>query len=366
MSQARLKKVFHEALLVEMLTNVPTLDTIGLNVFINRFFSCFKSREYSNRMLPKPFAIILDPVRCGSVKDYLNPSNIIAFLSQLKSDSCNVLFIDFQGKRVKDAAYNDVVIDGDDVASGLSKADKLILFYINQLAIRAYVNGECVASTDNVHTLKRSGEIRNTDKPPSQYRDIINDHFKKDMLSGKRFGYWENKQNRILKQKPEHYFRDQLVYYFKNNLTVDGIVEKEAPVALTDDKIDIRITDTTNDSEYIFIEIKWMGKALSFKKDINKKGRDVKIRGQIEIGDESPNEGIHQLGIYLENETRAKCGSLVTYDARTMNNDINWNIDASEWHKKIDKPDLRLLIKSDSASIEAKKLAQKYKKKKQS
>ncbi|MCK4820565.1 hypothetical protein KA005_32670, partial [bacterium] len=116
--------------------------------------------------------------------------------------------------------------------------------------------------------------------------------------------------------------------------------------------------------EFIIIEVKWMGKALSLQKGKDNKGNDVKIAGEIEMGDDSPNEGIYQLGIYLENQTLAKCGSLVTYDARTMNNDINWNMDASKWHKKIDKPDLRLFIESDSASKKAKKLARQDKKNK--
>jgi len=204
--------------------------------------------------------------------------------------------------------------------------------------------------------MKRTGEVRSTDLPPSQYRLLINKHFNEKLLRGKKVRYWHDKQTRILKQKPEDYFRDELHEYLKENLTPEGLAEKDIPNAGTNDEIDIRILDSTNGVEFIIIEVKWMGKAISIKQD--------KSIGETEFSDDSPNAGIHQLGIYLQDEPRARLGCLVTYDARlnAENTEIVWNSADNTWHIKIDKPPIRLYIKSESASQEGKKLAQRDKK----
>jgi hypothetical protein len=352
MSQARLRKIFHESLPVVLLSKVHALDADKTLLFINRLIACFKSALYAQGMTESPFAIILDPSKIGTGKDYLDP-NII---TQWKANSCNVLTVDYDGRQIVDQTYDDVVIDGDDAASDLSKDHQLILFYIRQLAIKVYANGYCIQSTDNIHSMKRTGEVRSTDLPPSQYRLLINKHFNEKLLRGKKVRYWHDKQTRILKQKPEDYFRDELHEYLKENLTPEGLAEKDIPNAGTNDEIDIRILDSTNGVEFIIIEVKWMGKAISIKQD--------KSIGETEFSDDSPNAGIHQLGIYLQDEPRARLGCLVTYDARlnAENTEIVWNSADNTWHIKIDKPPIRLYIKSESASQEGKKLAQRDKK----
>ena len=356
MSQARLRKIFHESLPIELLKKVPSLDAGRILLFINRFIACFKSASYLQRMTQSPFAIILDPSKIGTGRDYLDPNIITDILLQLKANTCNVLTVDYNGKNVVDPTYDDVVIDGEDVASELSKDHQLILFYIRQLAIKVYVNGYCIKSTDNIHSMKRTGEVRSTDIPPSKYRLLINKHFNEKLLKGKKVSYWHNKQAKVLKQKPEDYFRDELHAFLEENLTPEGIAEKDIPNASTNDEIDIRILDTTNGIEFIIIEVKWMGKAISIKHD--------KSIGETELNDDSPNAGMHQLGIYLQDEPHARLGCLITYDARlnAENTDIVWSSAENTWHKNIDKPPIRLYIKSESASQEGKKLAQQDKK----
>jgi hypothetical protein len=356
MSQARLRKIFHESLPVVLLEKVSTLDPGRTLLFVNRFITCFKSVLYSQKMVEKPFVIILDPAKIGTGQDYLDPNSLTDILLQSNLNTCNVLTVDYDGKEVADPTYSNIVIDGEDVASGLSRDHQLILFYIRQLAIRVYVNGYCINSTDNIHSMKRTGEVRPTDLPPSAYRLLINKHFNEKLLKGKKVTYWHNKQERILKQKPEDYFRDELHEYLKENLTPEGLAEKNVPNACTSDEIDIRILDETNGIEFIIIEVKWMGKAISMQRD-NRIGETV-------FNDDSPNVGIHQLGIYLRDEPRAKLGCLVTYDARlnAENADIVWTTNESAWHKNIDKPPMRLYIKSESASQEGKKIAKQAKK----
>jgi hypothetical protein len=364
MTQARLKKIFHENLFKDYLVGVPDLETVKWLTFINRFFSLMNSSKYYNNMISIPIVLVLDVNRTGTGLDCLDPNAIIDTFTQWNENSCNILILDIDGKVIIDSTYDDNFIDGEDVASDLSKKYNLILFYIKQLEVKFFLNGYCKFSADNIRSKKRTGEIRSTDLPPSEYRVLIEKHFNHALLKGKKITNWHDKSKKILRQKPENYFRDGLYSYLEDNLTPEGVVEKDVKNAGTMDEIDIRITDSTNGIEFIIIEVKWMGKALSLQKGKDNKGNDVKIAGEIEMGDDSPNEGIYQLGIYLENQTLAKCGSLVTYDARTMNNDINWNMDASKWHKKIDKPDLRLFIESDSASKKAKKLARQDKKNK--
>jgi hypothetical protein len=114
--------------------------------------------------------------------------------------------------------------------------------------------------------------------------------------------------------------------------------------------------DISNGIEFIIIEVKWMGKSISIRQD--------RTIGETGFNDESPNAGIHQLGIYLQDEPRAKRGCLVTYDARidAEDTEIVWSSPESTWHKNIDKPPMRLYIKSESASQEGKKIARQFKK----
>ncbi len=356
MSQARLRKIFHESLPVELLEKVPALDPGRTLLFVNRFIACFKSAVYLQNNIELPFAIVLDPTRIGAGQDYLDPNVITNVLFQWQANAGNVFAVDYDGKNVADPVYDKVVIDGEDVASEVSRKQQLILFYIRQLAIKVYVNGYCIKSTDNIHSMKRTGEVRSDDVPPAQYRLLIDKHFKEKLLNGKNVRYWHNKPSRILKQKPEDYFRDELYEYLKEKLTPEGIADKNVPNAGTSDELDIRITDTTNETEFIIIEVKWMGKAISIKQD--------KSIGETEFNDDSPNAGIHQLGIYLHDEPRARHGCLVTYDARldAENTEIAWTTPPSSWHKNIDKPPLRLYIKSESASQEGKKIARHAKK----
>lgn len=356
MTQARLRKIIHESLPVVLLEKVPSLDPVGTLSFVNRFIACFKSTLYLQRNTALPFAIVLDPTKIGTGDDYLDPKIITNVFTQRQLNECNVFVVDYEGKKIDDPAFNNVVIDGDDLASNISKDSQLILFYVWQFAIKVYVNGYCIQSTNNIHSTKRTGEVRPTDLPPSEYRLLINKHFNEKLLSGKKVNYWHNKQARILKQKPEDYFRDALHEYLKENLTPEGLAEKNVPNAGTNDEIDIRIHDMTNGTEFIIIEVKWMGKAISIKRD--------QTIGETVSDDDSPNAGIHQLGIYLQDEPCAKLGCLVTYDARlnAENTDIVWTTNESEWHRNIDKPPIRLFIKSESASQEGKKIAQQAKK----
>ena len=366
MTQARLKKIFHENLAKDLLIQVPDLKTVKLLVWINRFLSLMNSSEYYRKMISSPIIIVLDANRVGTRDDYLDLDVITGKVSQWNKSSSNVLIFDIDGRRIRDATYEHYTIDGEDAASELSAKYSLILFYIRALEVKLFLNGCCKYSADNIKTKKRTGEIRRTDLPPSEYRLLIEKHFKYSLLKGKRITYWDNKKKRILRQKPEDYFRNELHSYIQDNLTPEGIAEKEVTNASTGDKLDIRIIDTTNGIEFIIIEVKWMGRALSVKKAKDVNGKDIRLLDEIEMGDDSPNDGIRQLGIYLDDEIHAKRGSLVTYDVRTTDCDINWNIHQSEWHQKIDKPDIRLFIESDSASVKAKKLGQKAKQKKKS
>lgn len=356
MNQPRLKKIFHESLQADLMRRMPILDAVHLSEFVNRFISCFKSDVYSNKMNESPIAIILDPTRTGSGQDYLDPNIITSIIKQWNPDANNVVIVDYSGREIIDSTYGNNVIDGEDVASDLSKDHGLILFFIKQLAIKVYVNGYCVKSTDNIHSIKRSGEVYSSDLPPSQYKLLIEKHYNERLLKGKRVTYWHKKQEKILRQKPEDYFRNELHSFLQDNLTPEGIAEKEVSNASTSDLIDIRITDATSGIEFIIIEVKWMGRSISIKKN-------GKV-GITELKEESPNAGINQLGIYLQDEPHAKCGCLVTYDARidAENAKIVWTSPESSWHKKIDKPPMRLYIKSESASQEGKKIAKQAKK----
>jgi hypothetical protein len=207
MTQARLKKIFHESLLVE-LSKVPSLDSSRTLHFYNRLMTCFKSPLYLQKMTQSPFALVLDPTKIGGGRDYLDPNVITDSLNRLDANMCNIFVVDYEGKNVADPTYDEFIIDGDDIASKVSEDYHLILFYIRQLAVKVYVNGSCRSSTENIHSAKRTGEVRPSDVPPSQYRLLINKHFNEKLREGKNINYWHSKPKRILKQKPEDYFKD--------------------------------------------------------------------------------------------------------------------------------------------------------------
>lgn len=355
MDQARLRKIFHESLPVELLRRLTNLNSTKLLRFINLFISCVQSDTYSQKMTNTPFAVVLDCVNKGTGNCFLDPTELTSVINKWTEDTYNVVFVDYDGLIINSLPFNDnIIVDGEDVESSLSKAHNLILFYVNKFAVSVFVNGDCIKSTPNIHSSKRTGEVRSTDKPPSQYKALILDHFNKKMNEGKSFDYWAVKKDRILRPKPEAHFRNRLLSYLQDNLTPEGRAEKEIRVGNTEDELDIRITDSSSgECEYIFIEIKWMGEARKeFKKETTS------------CGEKSPNEGMKQLFIYLDTEEHARCGCLLTYDARIENKGIRWNLPEAEWHNKLDKPPMRLYLKSDSASVESKKSAKQNKRKK--
>lgn len=357
MSQARLRKILHESLLGNLLRSDTEVSVEKLSSFINGLFSCLKSTDYSKNMTPTPFVLVLDSNTIGTGESYFNPNRLTHVLTQWGFETGNILLIDYAGKAIKDSPYDKDVINGDDDVSQFSLINKLVLVYIHQLSLKLYVHGIIYYSTENIHEAKRSGEVRRSDLPPSQYRLLIEKHFKEKYLEGKSFDNWAVKKDRVLKPKPENFFRNRLFDYLKDNLTVEGFPEKEITVGSTEDKIDIRITDFEN-NEFILIEIKWVGKARKESKKESKKDETT------EYGDEKPNEGLEQLFIYLDTHERVKCGCLLTYDVRDKDEGVIWNKPSTEWHNKLDKPPMTLYLKSESASKESKKRAQKSKKNK--
>ena len=120
MSQARLRKIFHESLQVELLKRRPALDTTKLLAFINLFDSCMKSEAYSQGMIDSPFVIVLDPANHGTGNCFLKPAEMTHIIKRCNLDTYNVIAVDYDGLKIKDIFSNDnVIVDGEDIASGL-------------------------------------------------------------------------------------------------------------------------------------------------------------------------------------------------------------------------------------------------------
>lgn len=268
------------------------------------------------------------------------------FVSRIKADlfhKSNVLFVN---------CYGDVVSqdEGQFVrdyveAQELSNNKYAIVFYIEHRAIHLIVKGRSIFYTHDILQSNRIGARTPRTLPAREYRQLIQRQYDEEVYGEKGIKYWENKAGRILKDNPEIIFHGPLWSYLVQ-YTPDGIPDRETTISGTANRTDVRIVDLTNWALYI-IEIKCLGKTKS---------------GAAERSDEWANAGLQQLNKYLHDEERSTMGTLVLYDGRKEDNDINWCTDI-DCHPHYDKSPMRFYLESESASVKAKRIVRNLKKK---
>lgn len=269
-----------------------------------------------------------------------------AFVSRIKGglfDKGNVLFVNCFGdvlKQDKQQFVRDYV-----EAQELSSGKYAIVFYVEYRAIHLIVKGKSRFYIHDVLQSNRIGALRPRSLPAREYRQLIQRQYDEEVYGEKGVKYWGNKKSRILKDGPEIIFHGPLWSYLVQ-YTPDGIPDREATISGTANRMDVRIVDLTNRTLYI-IEIKCLGKTKS---------------DSVERSDEWANAGLQQLNEYLHDEERSTVGTLLLYDGRQENKDINWCTEIL-CHPNYDKSPMRFYLESESASAKAKRVVKQFKKK---
>jgi len=119
-----------------------------------------------------------------------------------------------------------------------------------------------------------------------------------------------------------------------------------ATIAGQEDRTDIRIL--TFDNDLYIIEIKCLGTTKS----------------GTYYSDDWANQGYIQINLYLKDEVDSTSGTLVLYDGRKDDEEIEW-CQGVECSPKYDNNPMRFYLESESASVKAKKILSNLKKKSQ-
>lgn len=119
----------------------------------------------------------------------------------------------------------------------------------------------------------------------------------------------------ILKNKPEHYMRDQLRHYLSEHMPYTFTIEPE--LGQTKRELDIYFDVK---GELYFIEIKWLGACIS---------DDGTRLSTTTYGEPRAREGVEQCLEYIEelvntSESSLRCGYLAIFDARDSKTEINF------------------------------------------
>lgn len=137
-------------------------------------------------------------------------------------------------------------------------------------------------------------------RPISDFAKILADHVQHAVANEQQFRYWANKQKRILLSGPkgtENLFQHKLYWWLKTYVS-DAIKVVAEAQGFGQDKTDVTIVTGRGS---IVIEIKWLGK--------NDKKTEWKHPPRID-------EGLEQVRLYLEKDTKLIKGYVVVYDAR--------------------------------------------------
>ena len=125
----------------------------------------------------------------------------------------------------------------------------------------------------------------------------------------------------LLKNKPEKYFRDDLIDFLNQN--VQGTFNREMQLLSSKKPIDIHV-ESQKDGRLVFFEVKWLG--ISKHSDKESEGTCYINKG----ADDRINVGVKQTLEYIEELIEKmgrdlKCGYLIVFDARENRTTLNYN-----------------------------------------
>ena len=305
--------------------------------FCEKLFKCLYSDEFYDAIDMTPILLELKDYKKIKNEKLLNPINFNSLLKSGETKKNNLIKVDLNGHQREKGPYPIIIEHEQEVMDySVNKLQCIYLFIAGYKLIVVY-NGDIKWYCPNISSLKTRGKIEKS-LPVSQYKRLINRHFK-DCLDGEReASYWKTKRDWKLKASPEIIFQKSLAAYL-NNFVLDGHVIEECLNVNTTDRTDITIL--TYELKKYILEVKWIGKSVSSSYD----GKEAHKRS---------NSGINQLLIYLNRDRNAICGHLVVYDARKAKVKIKWE-NAEKWDVRIDRQPSVIPLHVESASKKAKK-----------
>lgn len=226
----------------------------------------------------------------------------------------NSTFVDVSGSSIKEMLIN--------------KSKSHYVFFFGEEGVTRYING--VACEDKNFFYSQEDRMKYKKKKDiSQLREVIQEY--SDSFVSQQVNYMsffadtstirqiKNGDNlvsqNILKNKPEHYMRDQLRQYLTDNMQYTFLIEPE----LGQSKRELDIYFEVKGSWY-FIEIKWLGKS------INDTGTDLSTT----YSEARAKEGVTQSLEYIEELTKTqeivlRYGYLAIFDARERKSELNFD-----------------------------------------
>lgn len=298
----QLLNVFHKTAVIKLLSADHALDVSKTAKFYTQLEKCLMSGDYYEYRNMGPILLILDPVNQGRGKDLLSPTQMAEFLQSGTSKKHNKVYLDFEGRIIPTSETVNIVIVNPADACGISLNEKVNVFFILHNELNIFSNGYYVDCIPNIHSLDKTKKISDAALPVSEYKKLVAAHYKERVCKETILSYWQNKAQRLLVAGPERIFGHDLAHYLDENIA-DGHVDIECFNAWTNDRTDIRVLKYEDGKMYI-IEVKWIGKSMSYKGSI------------AEYNDDRANDGIVQLNDYLRAEPQAICGILIIYDSR--------------------------------------------------
>ena len=199
------------------------------------------------------------------------------------------------------------------------------VFFFGEFGITRFLNGNEIDDKNIFYTIEQRNQYV-MKKDISQFTEVLDEYsnqyitkqvnymkfFAENSLL-KQAGINDLKSN-ILKNKPEHYMRDDLCQYLNEHMKFTFSVEGE--LSQSKRKMDIYFEAY---GYFYFIEIKWLGQS------INDDGNGIST----EFGEPRAREGVVQTYEYIAEllntkERNLRCGYLLIYDAREKKTEIDY------------------------------------------
>jgi len=353
LSTCQKAKAMHKAEILKIVMSSPVLEVARETGFepteLMKFYLDLENLMKSHipyGEIGEKFRFLLT-LTTDDAKVELNIFNKDVFVPAIQAgilDKGNILLVNSSGKVIKQiegSFINDYV-----QAAEFSRDKQLIVFFIEYRTLHLIVNGTPKYYIYDILEYSHPGVTTPKTLSAREYRQLIDRHFREAVHGEKGVKYWRNKGDRILLDNPESIFQAPLWFYLDQYI-IDGTPDKEPTISGTANKSDIRITDWTNKTRYI-IEIKCLGRTFL---------------DSPEKADEWANTGLSQINLYLSEEDKScSAGTLVLYDGRKVDKDINWDTNI-KCHPKYDNKPKRFYLESESASVKAKKIVSQLKKK---
>ncbi len=341
----KLQNIFHKAAILKLLSADSTLDVSKATSFYFRLEKCLMSAGYYEQCEMSPILLVLDTAGEGTGSDMLSPENMAHFLKSGLSRKSNVIFLYYDGRKIDRDDGRDLLIENPADACQFSSERRMNVFFVVNNELEIFSHGKYLYCIPNLYSQDKAKKISDASLPVKEYRRLLNTHYKERVCKEIRMNLWRNKVQRLLVASPERIFGKDLACFLDQNIA-DACVDIECFNGWTNDRTDIRLLRYDDHKIYI-IEIKWLGKSMSYGCSITEYKED---RAEV---------GIIQLNDYLQAEPRAICGVLVIYDARRNDIDIEWN-EKIPRDARMETP-VRFYLISEGASERAKRVVTKYK-----